>query len=112
MEKILAVRDCLKTILSGCRECKALPTAKTFLQNLIEENNQDSNIDLEDALIEFAKLHVEQALKEASEKARVQMGESYMREQITIHPHSLVDTVIITADAESILNSYSLDNIK
>ena len=63
-------------------------------------------------LIEFAKMHVEAALKEASEKARVQMGEIYMREQITIHPHSLVDTVIITADTESILNSYSLDNIK
>ena len=71
-----------------------------------------SDIQCRNAMIEFAKIHVEAVLKTASEKARVQMGESYMREQIIIHPNSLVDTVIITADAESILNSYSLDNIK
>jgi hypothetical protein len=78
-------------------------TAKKFLENLIEENNHDSNIDLEDALIEFAKLHVEQALKEASEKAQCEEG-------------AIVDLgfeiISASVDKQSILNSYSLDNIK
>ena len=81
-----------------------IPTARTFLQNLIEENNHDSNIDIEDALIEFAKLHVEAALKEASEKAKTKMewwtdlggGE---HEEITVNKNS-------------IKKSYPIENIK
>jgi hypothetical protein len=71
-----------------------IPTAKKFLENLIEENNHDSNIDLEDALIEFAKMHVETALKEASEMADLTDNGRF--------PY---------VDKTSILNSYSLDNI-
>jgi len=44
-----------------------IPTAKAFYQNYIEENNHDSHVDIEEMLIEFAKLHVEAALKEALE---------------------------------------------
>jgi hypothetical protein len=44
-----------------------IPTAKAFYQNYIEENNNDSHVDIEEMLIEFAKLHVEAALKEALE---------------------------------------------
>lgn len=89
---------------------KKIPTAEEFCNEYL--GFEQYGTDVPYFMIEFAKMHVEAALKEASEKARVQMGESYMREQITIHPHSLVDTVTITADSESILNSYSLDNIK
>jgi hypothetical protein len=59
--------------------------------------------DIEKAMIEFAKLHVEAALKEASEKARTKdvwegnTGSEYC------------DTVI---DTDSIINCYPLDNIK
>lgn len=80
-----------------------IPTAKKFIEKYIEENNHDSNIDIEDALIEFAKLHVERALKEASEKAKLTsevcevLQEHWFEEYI---------------DKDSILNSYSLDNIK
>ena len=70
-------------------------TAKKFLENLIEENNHDSNIDLEDALIEFAKMHVETALYIASERADLTDNGRF--------PY---------VDKGSILNSYSLDNIK
>jgi hypothetical protein len=70
-------------------------TAKKFLENLIEENNHDSNIDLEDALIEFAKMHVETALYIASERADLTDNGRF--------PY---------VDKASILNSYSLDNIK
>ena len=70
-------------------------TAKKFLENLIKENNDDSNIDLEDALIEFAKMHVETALYIASEMADLTDNGRF--------PY---------VDKTSILNSYSLDNIK
>jgi hypothetical protein len=62
--------------------------------------------------IEFAKLHVEQALKEASEKAYV--------EYINLETKEIFDyTDVITDDGvganvnkKSILNSYTLENIK
>ena len=72
-----------------------IQTAKKFLQNLIEENNHDSNIDIEDALIEFAKMHVETALYIASEMADLTDNGRF--------PY---------VDKGSILNSYSLSNIK
>jgi len=40
-----------------------IPTAKAFYQNYIEENNHDSHVDIEEMLIEFAKLHVENFIK-------------------------------------------------
>lgn len=58
---------------------------------------------IQDAMIEFAKLHVTAALEEASEKAKVtyeytgNTGSEYCDEYV---------------DKDSILNSYSLDNIK
>ena len=51
-------------------------------------------------MIEFAKFHVTEALKEASEKAKTQkVGNS----------GSFYDAEI---DKDSIINAYSLDNIK
>ncbi len=73
---------------------KEIPTARIFLQNLIEENNYDSNIDIEDAMIEFAKLHVEAALIEASENAKI------------------IDVGKCVVYKFSILNAYPLTNIK
>jgi hypothetical protein len=81
-----------------------IPTAEEFYQNYIEENNHDSHIDIEEMMIEFAKMHVEAALKEASEKAKIKTdywtdlggGE---------HEES-------TINKNSIKKSYSLDNIK
>jgi len=76
---------------------KKIPTAKEFIENYIEENNHDSNIDVEDALIEFAKLHVGAALEEASKKAHIQIDE-----------HDLSCSV----DKSSILNAYPPSNIE
>ena len=64
-----------------------------------------------DMLIEFAKMHVEEALKQASEKAFV--------EYIDLNTDEIFDyTDVITDDdvganvnKESILNSYPLENI-
>ena len=66
-------------------------TAKEFIQNYIEENNHDSNIDVEDALIEFAKMHVEAALKEAEKSIKIGLSQKAK---------------------DLILNSYPLTNIK
>ena len=81
-----------------------IPTAKAFYQNYIEENNHDSHVDIEEMLIEFAKMHVEQALKEASENVLLSRSDS----MIGGCPECFVDGV----DSDSILNSYPLDKIK
>jgi hypothetical protein len=61
--------------LGYCDNMFNLPTAKEFYQNYIEENNYDSNIDIEEMMLEFAKLHVEDALRRAKEN-------SYTEEQV------------------------------
>lgn len=59
--------------------------------------------DVKKAMIEFAKLHVEAALKEASEKSRIkantQQGNSMFIDDFEVNK-------------ESILNAYPLNNIK
>jgi hypothetical protein len=60
------------------------------------ETSSDAQKSVE-IMIEFAKLHVEAALKEASEKATVYADEGGYSEFV---------------DEQSILSSYSLDNIK
>jgi hypothetical protein len=83
----------------------SVPTAEEILKDLQHEYEETGEykmyfaIDIPDKLREFAKLHVEQALKEASEKADTQeMGKGFTAETIV--------------DKDSILNSYPLENIK
>jgi hypothetical protein len=73
-----------------------IPTAKAFYQNYIEENNHDPNLDIEEMLIEFAKLHVEAALKAAYENIE----------------YTEVDSSVPYVVEDSILKSYPLTNIK
>jgi hypothetical protein len=116
------------------RDMEKIPTAKAFYQNYIEENNHDSHVDIEEMLIEFAKMHVEQALKEASNK----LYDTYhticedgsvhgvfrtQQEALNLANH-LNETTDFYHDwnkvvrlgggmsKDTILNSYSLDNIK
>lgn len=74
-----------------------LPTAKEFLER--DESGVYSEVDITHAMIEFAKLHVEAALTEASKTTR-------WKEQITMQ--GLQVTII----KSSILNAYPLENIK
>lgn len=74
-----------------------IPTAKEFIENYIKENN-DSYVDVEDALIEFAKLHVEAALKA---KGRAMAEKSYEDSS-----YSMNELDSFTR------NSYPLENIK
>ena len=58
-----------------------------------------------DMLIEFAKMHVQEALKQANEKASVTPVDHEEISEGSFRP-------IWGVDDESILNAYSLENIK
>ena len=75
-----------------------IPTAEEILQKHVPNRYTKEN-SWKNAMIEFAKLHVEAALKEASEKADIIFEGA---------GHS-ADAYI---DKQSILNSYYLTNIK
>ncbi len=72
-----------------------LPTAYQFLTNFTDEPDDDT---IYEAMVEFAKLHVEAALKAASEKA-----------DIIPDPNGMDWDVV---DKDSILSAYPLENIK
>ena len=85
-----------------------IPTAEAFLKmNNIKAYPIDTQM-----MIEFAKLHVEQALKEASESRCINMYNKTWFAQSLEAGTKVLDRVNITVDKDSILNSYSLDNIK
>lgn len=73
---------------------KNIPTAEEFL-DLQHETVLNIKFDIRQVMIEFAKLHVEAALKIASETADLTDNGRF--------PY---------VDKDSILNSYSLSNIK
>jgi len=63
-------------------------------------------------MIEFAKLHVEAALKEASESRCIKMLEKTWYEYSLEPNTTILARINITVDKDSILNSYQLTNIK
>ncbi len=75
---------------------KTIPSAKDFLRERYSERDLTSFNDNVEALQEFAKLHIEPALQEASKVLDVDADGDYIQ-----HPTS-----------ERILNAYSLANIK
>ena len=66
-----------------------IPTAEEFCNDM-----RYVTYSLDEKLITFAKMHVEESLKEASEQVYVS------------------DTVFCEIDRDSILNAYPLENIK
>jgi len=89
----------------NCNECRdqinAIPTAEEFCNERLgfEEYGTDTPY----FMIEFAKLHVEAALKQASEKA-------ISREDVAIFAEGTYKLQVI--DRLSILNAYPLTLIK
>ncbi len=79
---------------------KDLPTVEEFLPK--NENGRYSRNEVEKAMIEFAKLHVEAALKEASKKAQIKY-------EYSGNVGEYCDEFV---DVNSIINSYPLENIK
>ena len=85
-----------------------MKTAEEFLENIGVKTNQNGlntylKGDVKHAMIEFAKMHVEEALKKASKKATISYeysgntGSEYCDEFV---------------NKQSILNAYPLENIK
>ena len=64
-----------------------------------------------DMLIEFAKMHVQEALKQASEKAFVEYIDLTTDEIFDYTDVITDDDVGANVNKESILNAYSLENI-
>jgi uncharacterized protein YqfB (UPF0267 family) len=106
-----------------------IPTAKLILtgkETYDLEYSTVSKYDALEAMIEFAKLHVEEALKQASEKANLH-EDYYNEENFSInelkelanegYPRKdsfgdIYAVDIVSIDKNSILNAYSLENIK
>ncbi len=74
---------------------KIIPPAEVFIINKQTENRPPTPKQVEEWLIEFARMHVNEALKQSSEKA------TYIRVGKNV---SIVKS--------SILNAYSLKNIE
>ncbi len=73
-------------------------TAIEFIENKFPNNNGVFVLrNIEEFMIEFAKMHVKEALKQASEKAQTECDEGG-------------ETGFV--DEDSILNAYPLDKIK
>lgn len=66
---------------------------------------------VEEIMIEFAKYHVEQALKEASEKCLLKFS-NYKGDWESIETFSVNQYTDLSISKDSILNSYPLENIK
>lgn len=68
--------------------------------------------DIKKAMIEFAKYHVEQALKIASEKVELyKFNDGWKASKQGIKTHEDMNYTV-AIDSESILNAYPLENIK
>ena len=65
-----------------------------------------------DMLIEFAKMHVQEALKQASEKAFVEYIDLNTDEIFDYTDVITDDDVEVNINKDSILNAYLLENIK
>jgi hypothetical protein len=93
-------------------------TAKEFIKNYLKYN-PDCKYD--DVMIEFAKFHVEAALKKACEKSMINRkptGDGQSSEEYTSNSfegdlgYEDYIPVNYTINQESILNAYPLENIK
>ena len=96
-------------------------TAEEFLENEWNKNKNNcpfneiyigEKIAINNAMIEFAKMHVQEALKQASEKAFVEYIDLNTDEIFDYTDVITDDDVGVNVNKDSILKSYSLENIK
>lgn len=80
-----------------------IPTAEELALSIYQPIHMGCNEFAIKLAIQFAKLHVEAALKEASEKAKI-----HSEQIITLGGRRYEESV----DKDSILNAYPLTNIK
>jgi len=95
-----------------------IPTAQEFIKStelVVKFDNTNGCIleeELPNLLKNFAKLHVEAALKKASESRCINMLEKTWYEYSLEPGTTILARINITVDKDSILNSYPLTNIK
>ncbi len=86
-------------------------TANEFKNNWLNGFELDVK-QIEDLMIEFAKYHVQKALKQASKKAFVEYIDLNTDKTFDYTDVITDDDVEVNINKESILNAYSLENIK
>ena len=98
-----------------------MKTAEVILENEWNKNKNNypfneiyigEKIAINNAMIEFAKYHVQKALKQASKKAFVEYIDLNTDETFDYTDVITDDDVEVNINKESILNAYSLENIK
>lgn len=82
---------------------KNIPTAREIFKKYSNKANRVQDMNFNEMMIEFAKLHVEACKKEI--KNRIYMDENYICMDETIN-------CMFLSDKDSILNAYPLENIK
>ena len=83
-----------------------MKTAEEFLRNSsVTSSDRHDFLSKQELMIEFAKMHVQEALKQASENATVTPIDHEEISEGSFRP-------IWGVDDESILNAYPLENIK
>lgn len=85
------------------QENKILTAEQLYYNTFVGLNIEDNECLIPETMIEFAKIHVEAALKSAAENAELDDIGSHNGEEWISH------TIV---DKDSILKSYPLDNIK
>lgn len=83
-------------------------TAEEFLRNSsVTFSDRYDFLSIQELMIEFAKMHVQEALKQASEKADADF--TYLGDDLKEIGAEYIEVYTIK---DSILNAYSLENIK
>ena len=85
-------------------------TAEEFYEK--NTNGFLDEVECKQLMIEFAKLHVEAALKEAYNNSEMRVSENDTNEIPSFTDNYDDGYVTITVSKESILNAYPLENIK
>jgi len=88
---------------------RTIPPAETFIINKLDETQPNENRpptpkQVEEWMIEFSKMHVTEALKQASEKVTMKLRGD-------VNELDMSDDWM-EVDKNSILNAYDLDNVE
>jgi hypothetical protein len=88
---------------------RTIPPAETFIINKLDETQPNENRpptpkQVEEWMIDFAKMHVTEALKQASEKVTMRLRDD-------VHELDMNDDWM-EVDKNSILNAYDLDDVE
>lgn len=89
-----------------------MKTAEEFLRNSsVTSSDRHDFLSKQELMIEFAKMHVQEALKQASEKAFVEYIDLNTDETFDYTDVITDDDVEANVNKDSILNAYPLENI-